>query len=254
MKFEQPKPPSEHWYDSDSNPRHDCTLRDARKLGLYPSVTSILNTMASPQLESWKINQAIMAALTLPRMPGEDDQQFMARVLDDSKQHTKKAADIGNQLHDYAENFYKKIPVKDVAGYELDCSYLREWIGNNLGEGIAEDQFTNNEYGFAGKQDWAGLLKNGKYGHVDYKSQNVKPGNKPVYYSKWCQQLAAYGKGDPDAVYISVVIGSNKDNQFIQSYEWTHDEIQTGWKIFKHLLAIWMLDRNYDPRSFQSNS
>ena len=67
-----------HWYFQDGRPCHqvqaksgnglrDATLRDARTLGLYPSVTSILNIIAKPQLEAWKQEQGIIAALTLPR-------------------------------------------------------------------------------------------------------------------------------------------------------------------------------------------
>jgi hypothetical protein len=38
--------------------------------GLYPSVTSVLGIMDKPQLTSWKIEQAIMASLTLPKEEG----------------------------------------------------------------------------------------------------------------------------------------------------------------------------------------
>jgi hypothetical protein len=48
------------------------TLRDARKLGLLPSVTNVLGVINKPELVEWKMTQAVLAALTLPRRDGED--------------------------------------------------------------------------------------------------------------------------------------------------------------------------------------
>jgi hypothetical protein len=65
-----------HWYDRDGKPAYTvkakdgsdrpATLRDARKLNLVPSVTTIIRCAAAPGLELWKANQLMMAALTLP--------------------------------------------------------------------------------------------------------------------------------------------------------------------------------------------
>src|SRR5436190_23373532 len=46
------------------------TLRDARKLGLLPSVTNILGVITKPELTAWLQEQAVLAALTLPRLEG----------------------------------------------------------------------------------------------------------------------------------------------------------------------------------------
>ena len=72
---------SQHWYDQSGRPMYTVkakdgtdrptTLRDARKHGFLPSVTTIMSVMAKPGLESWKMNQMMMAALTLPRADGE---------------------------------------------------------------------------------------------------------------------------------------------------------------------------------------
>ena len=41
------------------------TLRDAKKMGLLPSVTTIMKAAASPGLEQWKMNQMMLAALRI---------------------------------------------------------------------------------------------------------------------------------------------------------------------------------------------
>lgn len=63
---------SEHWYTREGSPCYEqvtqkgglraTDLRDARKQGLVPSVTTVLGVVAKPQLEVWKVNQGIMAA------------------------------------------------------------------------------------------------------------------------------------------------------------------------------------------------
>ena len=72
-----------HWYGKDGSPRYTVTakdgsdrpttLRDARKLSLVPSVTTILKVAAKPGLEMWKLEQMLLAALTLPQRPDEDE-------------------------------------------------------------------------------------------------------------------------------------------------------------------------------------
>ena len=72
---------SGHWYAQDGEPMYtiigangkerNTTLRDAKSLGLVPSVTTILGMIAKPSLENWKINQALNSALTLEKNEGE---------------------------------------------------------------------------------------------------------------------------------------------------------------------------------------
>ena len=52
------------------------TLRDARKLGLLPSVTNVLGVINKPELVEWKMTQAVLAALTLPRRDGGGEDGF----------------------------------------------------------------------------------------------------------------------------------------------------------------------------------
>ena len=66
---------SGHWYSLEGEPMYtiigangkerNTTLRDAKSIGLVPSVTTILGMVAKPALENWKITQAIKSAATL---------------------------------------------------------------------------------------------------------------------------------------------------------------------------------------------
>ena len=66
-----------HWYTKDGTPAYTqlvasgkrkgldrpTTLRDARKLSLVPSVTTLMNLMDKPALTHWKIKRAVEKAL-----------------------------------------------------------------------------------------------------------------------------------------------------------------------------------------------
>ena len=107
---------STHWYAKDGSPAYtvmakngeqrSTTLRDAKKMGLLPSVTTIMKAAASPGLEAWKINQMMLAALTLPRGEGEGEESFIKRIQADSKEHARKAAERGTQVHTAIEQFF----------------------------------------------------------------------------------------------------------------------------------------------------
>src|SRR5262252_4924511 len=102
-------PESAHWYRRDGEPLHSVlsskgelrptTLRDARKLGLLPSVTNVLGVIHKPELVEWKVTQAVLAALTLPRGQGEELGVFAKRVVEDAQSQVRGAAEFGKAFH-----------------------------------------------------------------------------------------------------------------------------------------------------------
>jgi len=85
--------------------KRPTTLRDARKVGAVPSVTNILSIFHKEHLTAYKINQAILASLTLPRIDGESEDDFAKRVFEDSKEHAASAARLGSRLHEVAAQY-----------------------------------------------------------------------------------------------------------------------------------------------------
>ena len=81
---------SGHWYTQEGEPMYtiigangkerNTTLRDAKTLGLVPSVTTIIGMIAKPSLENWKINQALNSALSLERFENESLEDFQLDV------------------------------------------------------------------------------------------------------------------------------------------------------------------------------
>jgi len=100
---------SGHWYDRNGEAKHtilgkngkirSTTLRDARSEGWYPSVTTIMKVLASPELDKWKQQQVLLASMTLPRQAEEDDESYMSRIMQDAFKQVDDAADLGTQIH-----------------------------------------------------------------------------------------------------------------------------------------------------------
>ena len=117
-----------HWYRDDGTPFYEvpkktgdgmrpATIRDAREIGAYPSVTNILSILSKPGLEAWKQEQAIISALTLPRGDGEPLDLFARRVVQDMGEQSRVAADFGSQVHAAFEANPDVYPPPEIAPY-----------------------------------------------------------------------------------------------------------------------------------------
>src|SRR6516225_2089653 len=126
-----------HWYRRDGEPLHSVlstkseprptTLRDARKFGLLPSVTNVLGVINKPELVEWKMTQAVLAALTLPRVDGEELGVFARRVVEDAQSQVKGAAEFGSAFHAGAELVAKSLEVDQTGPYAAWLNLHRDW-------------------------------------------------------------------------------------------------------------------------------
>lgn len=242
---------SGHWYDKDGEPAYttvgangkerNTTLRDARKLNLVPSVTTVMGMAAKPALENWKIDQALLAAATMQIRVGEPVEMFMARAKMESRQVGKKAAERGTEIHGEIERGFVENrcsasfnAVKEV----LDTLYPEtNWS--------AEKSFTC-ALGYGGKIDLCS--DNGIF--VDFKTKDNLDGKDPkkLVYDEHGMQLSAYAEGsgvtDPERVSIFI----DRANPEIVSYHvWDKESHKKHSEMFKALLTFWKLTKNYDP-------
>ena len=253
-------PDSAHWYQRDGVPLHTVpslkgeprptTLRDARKLGLIPSVTNILGVIAKPELTAWLQEQAVMAALTLPRIAGETEDAFAKRVVADSQTTRDGAADFGTAFHSGAERVAHTLEV-DLQHPAADWLWhYRDWYqANALALRWTEKVLVQPEWGYAGTADL--LIEHPVHGLtlVDLKTMKVKPGMKATPYKSWCYQLAAYRRalGEPVKC-MNLIVNSVEPSAPIE-HVWTEDEIETGWQAFEAARQLWRIEKNYDPGS-----
>lgn len=229
------------------------TLADARKMDPHPlpSVTTILSeTIRKPQLEDWKVEQGIMAALTLPRLPNESTDAFAHRVVQDMSKEAEGAADFGRTIHQAIEahligdvNTLQSLP-------ETVMPFLDEFIKWQesvlLTVQATELVVTNKEIGYAGRLDiWGDLNWKGAGNSVlDIKTQHIKNG-KPTFYDEWAMQLAAYAwtfEGTQKPSLVSIVIDSQEPKApIIKVWENSLQHFQA----FLDTLSLWRYFHEY---------
>lgn len=245
---------SGHWYTAAGEPcytltgkngqERNTTLRDARTMGLYPSVTTIIRAAAAPGLDNWKQDQAILSALTLPRRNGELEVDWLKRVKQDAKETARKAADRGSEIHGAIERHFKGLPpteemypfVKGVIA-ALDAYFGKlQWD--------TERSFAH-PLGYAGKCD---LHSKADRIVVDFKGKEFSLTSECKQYDEHVMQGAAYLEG------FNLAGGRFANVFFSRSVpglacviEADPKDITRGWRMFRSLLEFWQEANAYKP-------
>lgn len=240
---------SGHWYLPDGAPFYSLTgangkerpvtLRDARKMGAYPSVTKIIREAAAPGLERWKLRQLGLACLTLPRLEGESEDAFLARAEQDAQEQGRKAAERGTEIHAAIEQHYR-------GGYlgEVWTPWIIEVVG--LLREVCGAQGWNAERSFAHPSGYGGKVDlHSPLWLLDVKT---KDGDLPTnLYDEHIMQLAAYLHGlwiDGANAGIVFVGREQPKAAFVRA---TEEQLERGWSMFKALLAYWQAKTGYRP-------
>jgi hypothetical protein len=246
---------SNHWYHRSGVPAYSVmgangkerptTLRDARKMNLVPSVTTIIKSAASPGLEAWKLNQMMLAALTLPRVADEPEEEFISRIQRDSKEHAKMAAERGTNVHTAIESMYSGVMHAEYA--EHQAGVYRE-IESEFGitEFQPEKAFSH-EIGFGGKVDLFTPAYQNRGLVIDIKTKEFSDPAKVAGYDEHMMQLAAYrvGLGIPSAdcanVFVSVTVPG-----LVVINKWSQEDLARGWVMFESLLKFWQAKNQHN--------
>jgi hypothetical protein len=232
---------SGHWYLPDGSPAYrivgkngkerNSTVKDAREHGLLPSVTTIIGCASKPALDVWKQQQAILSALTLPRLEGESEEDWLSRVVADSKETAKQAAERGTQIHGVIEAFYEGIYIPELPPYVRAVeNAINEHFGSQLW--ISEKSFAYG--GFGGKCDL--VAKSGFV--VDFKTTE-KDLDKLDYFFDHQMQLSAYRMGFEMPKARCAIVYVNALQNKAKLIEIPEDDLRIGWECFTHLLAYY---------------
>jgi hypothetical protein len=236
---------SQHWYTRDGKPAYTvksrdgtdrpATLRDARKLGLVPSVTGIIKSAAAPGLERWKRDQMMQAALTLPRHEGESEASWIARVWTDSGETARKAAERGTAIHAACQGHYEGEPPSEEFWPHVQgtIAEVNNWAGTRC-DWIAEKPFAH-QLGYGGKTDL-----HCPHFLLDFKSKEFDENTELKTWDEQAMQLAANREGQGIGmarcaiVYVSVTTPG-----LAKLIEIPEEELSRGWEMFVHLLSYW---------------
>lgn len=253
---------STHWYTPEGDPAYtvigangkerNTTLRDARKMNLVPSVTTVMGIAAKPGLERWKIDQALMAVLTLPMEDGESLDDFKKRALADSKEHAIQAAERGTAIHAALQGYFEGGPFGDEYLPFINAADKALFDEFSRRDWVAEEAFCS-PLGYGGKVDLYCRGTDVPYDRpivVDFKTKEFGPEDKVKAFDEQIMQLDAYrhGLGLPHAILANLYISVSHPGlaQLVIHPEGNHFER------FKHLLSFWQLTKNYVPELEQA--
>jgi hypothetical protein len=232
-----------HWYTKDGHTAYTTigktgerptTLRDARKLGLLPSVTTINGMLSKAGLDTWKQQQVLLAALTLPRSESESEQEWLARVMQDSKATGREAAERGTAIHAVIEEYFEQKYMSNKPPY-LDAidRALIDAFGSQLW--LTEKSF-GHPLGFGGKCD---LMSSSGF-VVDFKTKETDLDKVDVYFEHE-MQLAAYREGLGMPTARSAIVFVNALTNQVKLIEISQEKLQSGWECFEHLLRVYQI-------------
>jgi hypothetical protein len=259
---------SGHYYSRDGAPQYTViakngterptTLRDARKHGWVPSVTTITACAARFGLERWKAEQLLHAGLTLPHVEGETEAAWIARVWEDSAAQAKAAAQRGTDIHAAIEGFFR-MPC------DMGDDPLRPWVESvertlhqefGAQEWLPEKSFAS-PLGYGGKCDLHSPSV-----IVDFKGKEAKAGVRDWRtYDEHAMQLSAYANGlnlpvkegkpfiSCDAVMwpTAAIIFFDRNEPYSEAHIIKPDDLARGWEMFQALLAYWRAANRYEP-------
>ena len=239
-----------HWYTPQGTSAYTTigktgerptTLRDAKKLGLLPSVTTIIGVANKGEgLQRWMQEQAILAALTLPRLEGEEESVWLSRVMKDSKATGREAAERGTAIHNIIQGYFEQMYLPEKPAY-LDAidDALKHHFGNQ--PWLSERSF-GHPLGFGGKCDLMAKQINGQGTGfiVDFKTKTTDLDKVDVYFEHELQ-LAAYREGLnlPNAR-CAIVFVNGTTNQ-VKLIEVEESRLQKGWECFQYLLRFYQV-------------
>lgn len=254
---------SAHYYRSDGTSCHELpnkskpgtfratTLRDARALGLLPSVTTILSVLARPQLDDWKHRQ-ITEWCRLNPYGSENAEVWHAQAMEGAFAKVSDAADLGTDIHKALEQHFQGQAFAPALAPYVEA--VDKWA---KAEGITFEQhelrLASKSLGFAGTTDAVISCERGR-GILDFKSRKTVAGKPATPYDTQPMQIAAYWVACFGHFSGSAEIGCNL---FISTTEpgrvdacwYDAEQLQREWLAFEQARNLFFHLKSYDPRT-----
>jgi hypothetical protein len=234
-------------YADPSKGMRKANITDARKVGARPSVTSVQKIEAKEAIVRYRIENALMSALTSPIQKDiETDEQYVQRIIDDAQDESKRAMDLGSEIHQQIFNHYEN---KDYDSkydqYVLPLTKLVEEQGIDIFK--QEKSFCNGLYGCRiDANGWSTNINMPVI--VDWKSQKTKrTKGKFTPYPEHGEQLAAeaYCIEQPSAILINFYTSSDEPGN-VNFHIWKDNE-----QLFKNFMLVyklWCIRNNYEAK------
>ena len=264
-----------HWYTNAGEPMHEVpnaskpgqmretTLRDARKLKLNPSVTTVTKIIdKGDMLLQWGKRQAIYSAVIagipkfqlvdgcLPQGRGTEFENWANACIKDAEAQVREKAERGSILHDAmmkAHHAYEHIEPQYLAHVDGMMAMLERNFGKR--EWIAEKCFAH-EDGFGGSVDLQTADDDEDQIILDYKFKDFDESRDAEYfvYDEHRMQLGGYRKGlrKPGARLFNA-FGSITQPGLVLLHAHSEEDARKGEAMFDLALRFWQAKNSYTP-------
>jgi len=241
-----------HWYDREGVPMHyipsaksgelrPTTLRDARKLRLFPSVSTIIgDVIAKPFVDRWKRQKYLDHAIEIARANKNiTPEQVIGKAHEAFEDEMKEVTGRGDEIHNMFENALSN------EGVDIHIHQAYDLVNRELGyhEWVCEKSHTF-AGGYAGKPDaYCDLWT------IDFKTKDLTESSTAdkVAYDENIMQLAAYNRGLGGGARVANVFIDRNDPSLVLIKVWTPEEEERGWQMFNAAFNYWKQWKKFFP-------
>lgn len=257
------------------------TLKDARTLGLLPSVTGILDILDKPQLNDWKLEQMtaefqrrmdILCGSDNPKdgvcdIAHRDFDALHEDLVERAFVSVEDAADAGEKVHKGAEMALQGLSYDEnqpIFLPELKAEFpLKTFLDpivafvkdNDIRPTGHEVRIVNRAHGYAGTGDLPMSCRRG-VGFLDFKTRKTKAGKPVKAYDTQVMQIAAYHAphygvipGRTDFVTGCNLFVSTTEPGRIEAVWYSAEQVATAYEAFVNACGLWRFMKGYDPRT-----
>ena len=234
---------SQHWYDS-TGKLYETDLKEARKLKLVPSVTTILHEFEnSYALDLYKQKSMFLASLTLPRPEGINDDEFFELVKEDSRVHSEKAKEFGVKVHYLVTELLKQheVPKFFISHEHSKAIQIIKWMQQNKDSVIVDFKTQETKDGKF-KQPYDSHLFQ-LCGYYLYFRDRMPYNGELIEHEFYAEQYGgkidyAFLQGAIKPKLINLYVSSNEDIP-IKVYEWKSEKVEWGCQVFTKMVELY---------------
>ena len=230
-----------HYIPAKNGQLRPTTLRDARKLHLFPSVSTIIqDVIAKPFVDRWKRQKYLNYAIDIARTsPGLTPEQVMGKAHESFEDEMRQITERGDEIHNMFEN------ALSAKGVDQHIHQAYDKVNKELGyhEWVCEASHTFAQ-GYAGKPDayckeWL----------IDFKTKDLTVDSTAdkVAYDENIIQLAAYNQGLGGDKRVANVYIDRTDPSLVLIKVWEPEEVERGWQMFKAAFDYWKQWKKFFP-------
>ncbi len=263
-----------HWYSKTGEACHTFTddkgnekptgLREARKWGLKPSVSSVVHVWGNEGLARARERRLIATARITPYNEWGGTEAFISEVNKAALAEWEVAMSTGTTFHGLIESKLKdgeycREPI-EWGGKMIDPSpiveaALKELNGLNIM--AVEARVVRLKDGYAGTTDLPYEREDGHVlGVADWKTTKTTEKKKMVPKQGHAAQIAAYWMAYHGKELDDIPCNAEGRNIYVSTTEpgrietlvYDHNELRNGWAAFKACLELWRQTHKYDPR------